>query len=506
MDKQSQVDLLKTAHTMFADAIAKSVSKRSDTMNELFHKQLELPSRGVTHRITRREIVESDETLTLFEETGPGCLLHWWLTYSFGKSGELDRSHNLRIRIFYDEAEIPAVDVTLAQFFAILLDKPAYPVDSAAIKVLPKNACNCYLPVPFQKMRIELVNRNESATCIWFMGDWQAYPSVCNYTPLRLHIVHRAEFPADPAGSFLMADFTGQGFVAGMTKGVRVKDKSDAWFHSGGDLWMLDGEGTPRALRGIGGEDIFNMSFGIWEAQTDWVGVPYLKRPSDNDASDSQYEGIMFRFFGPDPIWFDKSAVVRFGSKANDIETVVYAYLEHQPTEPVISSEEWMLAGPFECNDFEQFQRKEWAEDRVSNWPEKMAADFGQYIVEGHPTEFQIPIRCDSEHTWCDFARHFRGRQRTNNGTQPVNVSAYAVGYIHVKEQGVYNIQMGYDDWLKLWIDGKPVYEGKHDSGFSVDGATCELDAGQHEVRIKLSNANNFQWRLWAFSFNKHLT
>ena len=467
----------------------------------LFHTELGLPARGVSQRVTQRKTVAPDETLTLFDEAGPGCVLHWWLTYTpGGESAARDRAHDLYLRIFYDGEETPAVEVTLAQFFGILLDRDVYAIHSAAITVLPKNACNCYLPLPFGAMRMELVNRNDAQTCIWFMADWQAYPDYDELTPLRLRVIPRAEYPAHPAGSYLMADITGQGFVAGMTKAVRVKDDTDHWFHSGGDLWLLDGETAPRPMRGIGGEDIFNMSFGVWDAQAPWVGTPYLTQDDDRSSRHPGYECMNYRFFGPDPIWFDTSAVVRFGSKANDIETVVYAYVESRQAPSILTPDTWTLAGPFSCGGEDDFSRREWAEDPIGAWPKDWTPGFGQYVSDHRTAAFPMPVRAESEHTWCDFARHFRGCRITNHGTQPLDVSAYAVAMLRIDTPGPYRIHIGFDDWMTLWVDGNEIYSGRHDAGFREDTVTRSLPAGEVELRIKLSNQDNFQWRLWAFS------
>ena len=81
-----------------------------------------------------------------------------------------------------------------------------------------------------------------------------------------------------------------------------------------------------------------------------------------------------------------------------------------------------------------------------------------------------------------------------------MDVSAYAVGKVHVNKSGLYDLYIGYDDWLSLWINGEPVItSGHHNSGFAIDKETRSLPAGDVEIRVKLSNQDNFQWRLWAF-------
>jgi len=471
-------------------------------MSALFDRELGLPVRGRSERVTRRPRIEPGETFVCFDETGPGCVLHWWLaTLRKGNLGwEHEPVHHLQLRLYEDGKTEPAIDLPLAKFFGILFDHDIYMIGSAAVTILPTNALNCYLPIPFRRLRIELTNRGVKPCVIWFMADWQRYAADTPLTGLHLRVIHRGEYPAEPAGSFLMADLNGSGFVAGMFKGVRVRDRSDSWYHSGGDLWLIDGESSPRALRGIGGEDIFNMSYGIWDRQTPWVGAPLIKKTADDNALGSGYEGVMYRFFGPDPVWFDHSAVVRFGSKANDIESLVYAYVEPSSPPSVLSVPEWKLAGPFACTSRADFERDEWADGSPSTWPETHAAAFGQYVVDDRPAEFPVPVRAAGEHGWCDLARHFRGRAKTNVGTQPRDVSAYAAGTLTIPEAGEYVLRIGFDDWLRCWIDGELVCDASHENRFDVvETAPLHLSAGGHEIRVKLSNADNAQWRLWAF-------
>ena len=81
-----------------------------------------------------------------------------------------------------------------------------------------------------------------------------------------------------------------------------------------------------------------------------------------------------------------------------------------------------------------------------------------------------------------------------------MDVAAYAVGKVHIGKSDLYNIYIGYDDRLSLWINGEPVIAGGyHAQGFAVDHITWRLPAGEVEIRVKLSNEDNYQWRLWAF-------
>ncbi|MHC4982041.1 MAG: DUF2961 domain-containing protein [Planctomycetota bacterium] len=471
-------------------------------MSALFARELDLPTKARSERVTKRPTLEPGRTACLLHETGRGCLLHWWITFTRKSPGDArDPAHDLHLKIFYDGQEDAAVDMPLAAFFATLMDIDACRIESAAIKVLPARAFNCYLPMCFEEIRLEIANNSNRDIAIWFMANMHKYSDGAELTPLRLKAVRRAERPAQAYGSFLMADLTGRGFIAGMVMAVEVRDETDAWFHSGGELILLDGESSPSAIRGIGGEDCFTMSHGVWQTLSEWAAAPHIRSAAQGSAKARGYQGLMYRFFGPDPIWFETSAVVRFGSRANDLESVVYAYVEPAEVPRPLTPERWLLAGPFECRSGEEFERKEWAEEDVESWPSTHTADFGQYLIGDQATEFEIPATAAVEHGWCDLARHFRGRHGANVGTQPTAVCGYAAARVQIDEPGKYTIAFGYDDMAKLWLDGELIHSANHAGGFCVEKIACDLPRREAQFRVKLSNEDNEQWRLWAFSF-----
>jgi hypothetical protein len=80
-----------------------------------------------------------------------------------------------------------------------------------------------------------------------------------SFFKLRFTAIHSKMSPAERFGSIQMADFDGNGFISGMFQAVSISDTTDAWYHTGGETFLLDGETTPRVIRGIGGEDVFNI-------------------------------------------------------------------------------------------------------------------------------------------------------------------------------------------------------------------------------------------------------
>jgi hypothetical protein len=492
--------------------------ERKVDMSTLFVRELGLPVRGLSERVTLCQRLEPDGSMLLFEKSRtPGCILHWSLAYGWdvrGYARNYDPGHDLVLTIEYADTGCPITEMSLGKFFAMLMNVPSWVsrIGCAALKVLPKNMLNCYFPMPFENIRMRLTNRSAYATEIWLMLNWQRYPKGTPITPLRLVATYSEAYPAPAAGQFQMADFTGRGFIAGFTMAMRSRDLSDHWFHNGGDLWLLDGEGEPRALRGCGGEDEFNMSFGIHPVQTEWMGSPYCPKTGADTVLGSGNEGIMYRILGPDPVHFDQSASLSFGSKANDVESVVYAYLDGGEPERLLTPESWKIWGPFECLTAKDFDRPEFPETAPVEGPMLYTPGFGQYIPAvrgresgiGHKDQkkslsFELPFEARTEHGWCDIARHLRGRHHNNPGTQPVDVSAYAEGVLNVPEAGAYALHVSFDDAIRIWVNGQVAYAGEHPNELDHATVNVNLNQGANRVMVKLSNKDNIQWRLWAF-------
>ena len=75
----------------------------------LFKQELNLPVRGLSQRATTREVIPPGGKYILFEEEGPGCIFHWWMTYS-PQSTE-NRAENFHweefiLKIYYEDEEV----------------------------------------------------------------------------------------------------------------------------------------------------------------------------------------------------------------------------------------------------------------------------------------------------------------------------------------------------------------------------------------------------------------
>lgn len=441
---------------------------------------IRLPGEFDARRLTRMETLKQGEEIEIIDVKGPGCIRHFWMTASISKDLELE--------ITCDEESTPQVKMKLNQFFGVLLNQTTYRIESAPIKILPKSGYNSYLPIPFQSScRMVLRNTGEKEAKYWTMVNWHCYEKDVVISPYRLHAHYRVESPAAPLSSYLVEDVSGRGFIAGLFLGIRKEDESDLIYHTGSDLWMIDGEVNPHVLRGIGIEDTFGQSFGYFKVNSQWSGCPYEESWGGHTAT----EGVVYRFFGVDTLPFKSSLILRFGSLANHTESVIYSYLDRESkTIEVESPKTWTLSGPFDCNSIEEFEEEEFPEKTRGDWPKDW-----QWGERSFP-----PIELDSEHAWLDLTRYFRCYAQSKKGMQLHHISAYAHTTITSASQCEKIMRLGFDDWLKLWVNGKAVTTLRHDIGFDLQDVPVTLEAGNNEIMIKLSNFDNIEWRCWAFS------
>lgn len=53
--------------------------------------------------------------------------------------------------------------------------------------------------------------------------------------------------------------------------------------------------------------------------------------------------------------------------------------------------------------------------------------------------------------------------------------------------------QAGSAKWLRLWVNGEQVHDGRHEAGFAAEPVRVNPQAGENEIRVKLANLDNLQ-------------
>ncbi|MBN2578487.1 MAG: DUF2961 domain-containing protein, partial [Pirellulales bacterium] len=183
---------------------------------------------------------------------GPGVITHIWMTSHSGWTGELN---SLTLRIYYDDATEPGVEVPLGDFFAVGHGKPA-PVESFPVQVSPTGSLTCFWRMPFRhNARITVTNDHpDRSTGLYWQIDYVQLDELPPETPY-FYARYRREHPAVLGRDYVIADLQGSGYYVGTVMSVTLAQ--NGWFGEGDDFFYIDGEEVP-SLQGTGSEDYFN--------------------------------------------------------------------------------------------------------------------------------------------------------------------------------------------------------------------------------------------------------
>lgn len=236
------------------------------------------------------------ETITLLDAEGPGMVTHFWITIA---NNEYSWPSLLRLRVFYDGATSPSVDVPLGDFFATGWGRER-DVNSLMVRNTSEGrAKNAYWKMPFKK-HCKMTLTNEGTERSWlnyFQVDWRKYKSLPKDI-LYFHASYRQEFPHKKGPRYTILDTTGNGVYVGTV--LNVIPNLPGWFGEGDEYFFVDGE-TEASLKGTGTEDFFTDAWGLHEHSGLYYGTTAAGGFQLGDRVSA------YRWQIPDPVPFQKS-------------------------------------------------------------------------------------------------------------------------------------------------------------------------------------------------------
>lgn len=305
-------------------------------------------------------MVPENESVTIADLEGPGCITHIWLT-SFcriyegpgimdpldnAKVAPVNEIHNalglnrertdpnyfrkVLIKMTWEDNSHPSVLVPLGDFFGIGHSMPSnFTSLPMNVSVKPSEdrqfgaqcSCSCYFPMPFNsKAKIEIVNENERPLGLYFYIDYELYKQELPEDTVYFHAKWNRELPCegwgndlqvnspevnsvsnlDGAGNYVVLETKGAGHYVGCN--LSVTHFQGSWWGEGDDMIFIDGEKEPSII-GTGTEDYFNHAWGMQKNQFPFFG---------SIVHESDFAGyqVSYRFHIADPIYFDESIKV----------------------------------------------------------------------------------------------------------------------------------------------------------------------------------------------------
>ncbi len=264
------------------------------------------------------EPLAAGETKTLLEMRGAGVIRHIWVTL-------LDRDprslRSLRLDMYWDDADKPAVSVPLGDFFGAPLGRVSvleneYFVDPEG------RSFNTYLPMPFKTAaRVTLTNESDRPQrWIFYQIDVEQLDKP-DPQALYFHAYWHRDRHTRLGDDFeILPRVTGQGRYLGVHYGVVGSPDTTGWWGEGEMKIYLDGDREWPSLVGTGTEDYIG---------TGWGQALFHNRYQGSLVDDGENrEWAFYRYHTPDPIYFKKEIRVTMQQMGGDRKENVLAMLK----------------------------------------------------------------------------------------------------------------------------------------------------------------------------------
>lgn len=283
------------------------------------------------------------ETITLCDITGEGIIRHIWMVNGHSISREII------LRMYYEGATLPAVEVPVGDFFFNAWNKNTL-INSSMVTVNPAKGYNSWWAIPFKKkVKITLENRSWDDMDVYYQIDYQLrkLPEKIGYFHATFHRVNPLPYKEDYV---ILDTIYGQGHYVGTF--VAYGAHNNNWWGEGEVKFFIDDDHEYPTICTTGQEDYFlgSYNFENWETKeyqyhsTLYSG--FYKIKNDNLYA-GQVRFGMYRIHQQDPIYFKKNLKVtmqclgwmsehRFHVQQDDIASVSYYYLNSPEGNPSI--------------------------------------------------------------------------------------------------------------------------------------------------------------------------
>lgn len=279
--------------------------------------------------------IAAGDSCVLLSQEGPGIINRIWLTIN-NRTPKMLRG--LRIKFYWDNSIVPAIDVPLGDFFGNPLSRLAY-FENYFFSNPEKRSFNCSIPMPYRTgARVIFVNTsNENLTHLFYdinftkLSKWD---SEMNY----FHAIWREDkFTKLGVDYTILPQLSGKGRFLGVSFGIFAnKVYHQTWWGEGEIKFYIDGDKEFPTLSGTGIEDYIGTAWGQGEYSHRYQGCPIAN-------ADSCWWS-MYRFHVQDPIYFHRDIKVTLQQIGGaPYEKVLELYKAKVPLIPITIDENGKL-------------------------------------------------------------------------------------------------------------------------------------------------------------------
>jgi hypothetical protein len=393
-----------------------------------------------------------------------------------------DTRPGVRLRIYFDGASTPAVDVDTADFFG--------PFRGVAL-----NNNNCYFPMPFgTSAEIEITGGSENEEWMIDLDVEKVNEFENNWRYFHARH-HAASEPTNGYQNFPMLYTRGCGHFVAMSLYDSGMD------HGGGDFAIVDGETkSPDFLHGINGEDYFSFAlFGKGE------NFPYSEA-FENEAG-------RFRLHLENPYPFRQSLELSWGALRSLKPRSVVFFYQDSPEDKSLDGQSapglrWQVFGPVEAPVVEDGFTPDTssAEALFAPLPAEESLDNGEKILathlmfgktfEGHFEGWATQAANGPHLNLMYVYRHVMGLHENSHMGYYARLMMARCALHSPKEQEV-TLQLSHDDPVQLELNGEEVYcDLELTSGFKTKEIPITLSEGENRLLARVCDTpnNNTCW------------
>jgi Protein of unknown function (DUF2961). len=268
--------------------------------------------------------LKAGATAILLDKKGPGMIRHIWCTVKPNRSFEI---RNIIIRMYWENSNIPSVEVPLSDFFGIAHGAKTVML-SKMITVQPELGYNCYFPMPFKENAFITITNDSDSDLDWFFYqiDFTLGDKITRNDG-RFHASFNRENPTKLGKDFTILETEGaRGIYLGCVLGVRPL--TSGWCGEGEVKMFIDDDTRYPTICGTGMEDYIGAAWGLKAHSALAQGAP-LVEPGFLS---------MYRFHLDDPVYFQKKIKVTIQqmgiTKKEDAlkkygDSLIFRHMEH---------------------------------------------------------------------------------------------------------------------------------------------------------------------------------
>ena len=248
------------------------------------------------------DTLAAGKTMTVFQAEGSGVITRMWLTFSGGAGNLSPRVlRGVRLDMYWDDCETPAVSCPLGDFFGIGLGRGGVSYENEFFSCPFGRCFNGYIPMPFlRSARITVTNdTGMDLTHVVPSFEYCLRPLDPKET-LYFHAAWRREIETTLQRDFeILPRVEGRGRYLGATLSVIANPRyKKTWWGEGEAKIFLDGDGEYPTVIGTGSEDYAGSAWGL-----DFFSHRY-QGALVTDAGRGEFS--FYRFHVPDGVFFYK--------------------------------------------------------------------------------------------------------------------------------------------------------------------------------------------------------